>query len=154
MTEVIRFEVPATGHIGVGVRDGDQVYPIASTMSELLRLPLGELRQRCERPAVSPVAAASVVARPPLDGRGEVWAAGVTYRSSRQARMAESEASADVYARVYDAARPELFYKSAAWRVAGPGEPVAVRADSRIDVPEPELALILNNAAETIGYTI
>ena len=63
------------------------------------------------------------------DGRMEVWAAGVTYERSRTARMAESEQSADIYDRVYAAERPELFFKSAAWRVSGPGAPVSVRAD-------------------------
>ena len=68
--------------------------------------------------------------------------------------MAESEQSADVYDRVYAAERPELFFKSAAWRVSGPGAPVAVRADSSIDVPEPELAVVLNAAGAVAGYTI
>ena len=87
-------------------------------------------------------------------GGMEVWAAGVTYERSRTARMAESEQSADVYDRVYAAERPELFFKSAAWRVSGPGQPVSVRADSTIDVPEPELAVVLNAAGAVAGYTI
>ena len=90
----------------------------------------------------------------PVDGRTEVWAAGVTYERSRVARMTESEESADVYDRVYAADRPELFFKSAAWRVSGPGAPVSVRADSSIDVPEPELAVVLNAGCEIVGYTI
>jgi len=88
-----------------------------------------------------------------VDGRTEVWAAGVTYERSRTARMAESENSADIYDRVYAADRPELFFKSAAWRVSGPGAPVSVRADSTIDVPEPELAVVLNYAGDVVGYT-
>jgi 2-dehydro-3-deoxy-D-arabinonate dehydratase len=84
----------------------------------------------------------------------EVWAAGVTYERSRTARMAESEQSADIYDRVYAARRPELFFKSAAWRVSGPGGPVSVRSDSTIDVPEPELAVVLNAAGAVAGYTI
>jgi 2-dehydro-3-deoxy-D-arabinonate dehydratase len=68
--------------------------------------------------------------------------------------MAESEQSADIYDRVYAAERPELFFKSAAWRVSGPGRPVSVRSDSTIDVPEPELAVVLNAAGEVVGYTI
>jgi 2-dehydro-3-deoxy-D-arabinonate dehydratase len=90
----------------------------------------------------------------PLDGRTEVWAAGVTYERSRSARVEESEDSADIYAKVYDAPRPELFFKSAAWRVAGPGARVSVRADSAVNVPEPELAAVLNAAGEPVGYTI
>ena len=154
MTEIIRYQLPATGERAVGVRDDGRIYPVAATMSELLRLPLSEIRRRCERPDAKTVEAEEAVALPPLDGRAEVWAAGVTYQSSRLGRMAESKSSADVYARVYDAPRPELFYKSAAWRLVGPGEPVVVRADSKVDVPEPELALVLNSAAETVGYTI
>ena len=84
----------------------------------------------------------------------EVWAAGVTYERSKTERMTESEHSADVYDRVYSAERPEIFFKSAAWRVSGPGAPVSVRADSVIDVPEPELAVVLNSAGEVAGYTI
>lgn len=89
----------------------------------------------------------------PVDGRTEVWAAGVTYRRSQEARIEES-AVADVYARVYDAARPELFFKSAAWRVVAPGEPVAIRGDSPLNVPEPEVALVVNAHGETIGVTV
>ena len=99
-----------------------------------------------------PAADAELLA--PVDGRTEVWAAGVTYERSRTARMEESEQSADIYDRVYAAERPELFFKSAAWRVSGPGEPVSVRSDSAIDVPEPELAVVLNAAGEVVGYTI
>ena len=78
----------------------------------------------------------------------------VTYERSRTARMAESENSADIYDRVYEAERPELFFKSAAWKVRGPGAPVSVRADSRVDVPEPELAVVLNYAGDVVGYTV
>ena len=99
-----------------------------------------------------PAADAEVLA--PVDGRMEVWAAGVTYERSRTARMAESEQSADIYDRVYAARRPELFFKSAAWRVSGPGGPVSVRSDSTVDVPEPELAVVLNAAGAVAGYTI
>jgi 2-dehydro-3-deoxy-D-arabinonate dehydratase len=55
---------------------------------------------------------------------------------------------------VYGAARPELFFKSAAWRVSGPGAPVSVRGDSTVDVPEPELAVVLNYTGDVVGYTI
>jgi 2-dehydro-3-deoxy-D-arabinonate dehydratase len=84
----------------------------------------------------------------------EVWAAGVTYRRSREARVTESERAADVYELVYDAERPELFFKSVAWKVTGDGGRIAVRADSEIDVPEPELGLVLNSAGEIVGYTV
>ncbi|MGV9296678.1 fumarylacetoacetate hydrolase family protein [Amycolatopsis sp. NPDC003676] len=91
--------------------------------------------------------------RAPVDDDTEVWAAGVTYEVSREARMEES-GDADVYARVYEAERPELFFKSVGHRVRGPGEPIGVRDDSTWDVPEPELALVCNANAEIVGYTI
>lgn len=90
----------------------------------------------------------------PIDGRMEVWACGVTYIRSRDARMAESDRTPDIYDRVYDAERPELFFKSAAWRVVGPGGTVTVRRDSRINVPEPELAVVLDPEGRAVGLTI
>lgn len=89
----------------------------------------------------------------PLDDDTEVWAAGVTYEVSREARMAEST-EAGLYAKVYSAARPELFYKSVGWRVSGPGEPIGVRADSTWDVPEPELAVVCDAGGAVAGYTV
>ena len=123
-----------------------------ASLADLLAEPLSGIREICANPGGTPVPLAGLLA--PVDGRTEVWAAGVTYERSRTARMAESEQSADIYDRVYDAPRPELFFKSAAWRVSGPGAPVSVRADSAINVPEPELAVVLNHAAEVVGYTI
>ena len=82
-----------------------------------------------------------VVLLPPVDGRTEVWASGVTYEISREARVEESESSADVYRMVYDADRPELFFKAPAWRVVGDGQVVGIRTDSTLDVPEPEPSL-------------
>jgi len=88
---------------------------------------------------------------PPIEAAHEVWAAGVTYLRSREAREAES-AVKDVYARVYDAERPELFFKSVGWRVVGHDMPIRVRADSRWNVPEPELTLVVNASREIVGY--
>ena len=89
-------------------------------------------------------------------GNQEVWAAGVTYYRSRTARMAEShDAGADnFYDRVYSAERPELFFKATAHRVAGPGQTVRIRRDSRWNVPEPELALVITSDGKIVGYTI
>ncbi len=86
----------------------------------------------------------------------EVWAAGVTYYRSRDARIEESKGSGggDFYARVYDAERPELFFKSPAHRVAGPNTNVRIRKDSKWNVPEPELTLVINTTGKIIGYTI
>ncbi len=90
---------------------------------------------------------------PPLESQ-EVWAAGVTYRRSREARMEESEKEADVYDRVYSASRPELFFKATANRVAGPGAEVGIRSDSDWNVPEAELALAISSAGRIFGYSI
>jgi 2-dehydro-3-deoxy-D-arabinonate dehydratase len=89
-------------------------------------------------------------------GSQEVWAAGVTYFRSRSARMEESHAagSGSFYDRVYDAARPELFFKAAPWRVRGSGEPVRIRRDARWSVPEPEIVLAVNARGKIVGVTI
>jgi 2-dehydro-3-deoxy-D-arabinonate dehydratase len=84
----------------------------------------------------------------------EVWAAGVTYLRSKKARMDESEFSANAYDRVYEAERPELFFKSLAEKAVGPLEPVGIREDARWSVPEPELALVINSRGQVAGYTI
>ncbi len=86
----------------------------------------------------------------------EVWAAGVTYFRSRTARMEESKVAGggSFYDRVYEADRPELFFKATPHRVAAPGTPVRIRADSKWNVPEPELTLAINSAGKIFGYTI
>src|SRR5262249_42552770 len=84
----------------------------------------------------------------------EVWAAGVTYLRSRDARMVESEFSASAYDRVYDAVRPEIFFKSLPEKVVSPGDAVGIREDARWNVPEPELALVVNSSGPIAGYTI
>jgi 2-dehydro-3-deoxy-D-arabinonate dehydratase len=84
----------------------------------------------------------------------EVWAAGVTYLRSKKARMEESNFSANAYDRVYSALRPEIFFKSLPEKVVGPGEPVGIRTDAKWNVPEPELALIINSQGTIVGYTI
>ncbi len=90
---------------------------------------------------------------PPIEPAGEVWAAGVTYLRSREAREAESTVR-DVYSRVYEAERPELFFKAVGWRVVGHGMPIRVRSDSRWNVPEPELTLVANAHAEIVGFCV
>lgn len=92
---------------------------------------------------------------PPV-GRQEVWAAGVTYLRSRDARMEESQQSggASLYDRIYEAERPELFFKSLPHRVAGQKQDVYIRRDSSWNVPEPELTLFINSEGEIQGYTV
>ena len=90
---------------------------------------------------------------PPVD-RQEVWAAGVTYYQSRDARVREASYHRDVYLRVYNASRPELFFNSTPEKVVGPNDWIGIRGDSAWSVPEPELALAINPAMQIIGYTI
>ena len=123
-----------------------------TSVAALLRRSLAEVRALVDADG-EVVDAAGVEPRSIVDGRMEVWAAGVTYKRSRTAR-AEESTIADVYDRVYDAERPELFFKSVPWRVVIGGEPIGVRADSPINVPEPELAVVVNASAEIVGYTI
>jgi 2-dehydro-3-deoxy-D-arabinonate dehydratase len=87
----------------------------------------------------------------PIDPHQEVWAAGVTYLRSRDARKAES-AMANMYQKVYEAERPELFSKSLGWRVVGNGGPICIRKDSHWNIPEPELVLVINRYNEVVGY--
>jgi 2-dehydro-3-deoxy-D-arabinonate dehydratase len=89
----------------------------------------------------------------PVEGQ-EVWAAGVTYIRSKKARMNESSFGVNAYVRVYSAQRPEIFFKSLPEKVVGPGEPVGIRRDARWNVPEPELALVVNSRGSIVGYTI
>ncbi|WP_439379155.1 fumarylacetoacetate hydrolase family protein [Amycolatopsis lexingtonensis] len=152
MSHLVRF-ADGTGTIRVGLLAGEQLRPLAvASMSDLLRHSVAEIRELAES-AGEPVSAAEAQLLPPLDGRMEVWAAGVTYLRSEEARREES-ADEDVYARVYRAERPELFFKSAAWRVVTDGEPIAVRADSANNVPEPELGLLLTAGGEIAGYVV
>ncbi len=92
---------------------------------------------------------------PPV-GRQEIWASGVTYYSSREARIEESKdaGGGDFYDRVYNAERPELFFKSTASRAVGHKQDVRIRKDSKWNVPEPELTLVITPNAKIIGYTI
>lgn len=89
-------------------------------------------------------------------GTQEVWAAGVTYLRSKVARMEESEQTggATFYDKVYDAERPELFFKATARRTVGSGGLVRIRKDSTWDVPEPELTLVVNSSSKIVGYSI
>ena len=155
--QIVRFQ---SGTVGVGVglaEDGrrtGQLAPEHASLADLLRLSAPELR------AALATATATVWSDAPpgqllapIDGQTEVWAAGVTYKRSEEARMEES-GTPDVYAKVYTAERPEIFLKATARRVVGPEGTVVVRSDSTWDVPEPELAIVVNAHAEIVGYTI
>jgi len=92
---------------------------------------------------------------PPI-GNQEIWASGVTYMRSREARMEESKdaGGGDFYARVYDAERPELFFKATSYRTVGSGDTVRIRKDSKWNVPEPELTLFVCSKGTIEGYTV
>lgn len=89
-------------------------------------------------------------------GSQELWACGVTYLRSKSGREAESKTSgaSDFYARVYEAERPEVFFKANPHRIVGDGEKVAIRSDSTWNVPEPELTLVVTSSGKIVGYTI
>ncbi|MCU1659182.1 MAG: Fumarylacetoacetate hydrolase family protein [Pseudonocardiales bacterium] len=151
---VVRF-IEAGGPAAVGAVSGGVIYPLpVASHTELLRMNLGDLRL-CVEGALDkyPRELGATTLLPIIDARTEVWAAGVTYLSSRMAREDESQ-EPTVYSRVYDHHRPELFFKAPAWRVVNDGEPIRVRGDSDLNVPEPELALVLSNVGEILGYTI
>jgi 2-dehydro-3-deoxy-D-arabinonate dehydratase len=150
---VVRFQSPG-GRPQAGVRTGDTVAPVlgVTDLAELLRLTAEEFRAAVGKTGDA-VPAGSVKLLPPLDGRGEVWCAGVTYERSRGARMEES-GDEDIYDRVYSAERPELFLKSPAWRLVTDGEQIGIRVDSGHDVPEPELAIVANAHGEIVGFTV
>ncbi|BEL01889.1 hypothetical protein Q0Z83_000800 [Actinoplanes sichuanensis] len=124
-----------------------------STLTDLLAAPLDRARAVVEdaaHHAGPPIPMGYFL--PPLD-RQEVWAAGVTYRRSRDGRQEESGYGA-LYDQVYTGERPEIFFKSSPWRVVGDHDDVGIRADSGWDVPEPEVGLVLNAAGEVFGYTL
>lgn len=140
------------------VTDDDTVLDLTPTgltsLTALLesRDPVAALRVAAHGPLPHhPVA--SVRLHAPVE-RQEVWAAGVTYLRSKAARMEESDFSATAYDRVYDAERPEIFFKALADKVIPTGEPVGIRRDSTWNVPEPELALVLSSRGQVVGYTI
>ncbi len=136
----------ARGPAGEGPRE---LLAASLTIDALLGGGPGALAAALRGPAAGPVpAGARIVA--PIGGQ-EVWAAGVTYTRSLDARMLES-GTPDPYERVYQAERPELFFKAAPGRVRGPGEPVGIRSDSGWDVPEPELAVVADRAGHIVGY--
>ena len=124
--------------------------PLPLSLAELLALPLAEAQSAVEQvsgPALPFVAADAL---PPVDEQ-EVWAAGVTYRRSRDGRIEES-GNETLYDHVYASARPEIFFKATPARVVTDGQPVGIRADSDWDVPEAEIGLVINAGGEIVGY--
>jgi 2-dehydro-3-deoxy-D-arabinonate dehydratase len=151
----------ADGTRGVAVLEDDVIRLLdlaqvehCRTLADVLHAPdPSGLAQFLIDPNSPPIRVEEVALLAPID-RQEVWAAGVTYKRSQVARMEESEHGATHYDRVYQADRPELFFKATPNRVAGPDQPVRVRADSRWSVPEPEFTLVLSPDGKIVGYTI
>ena len=144
----------ANGTIRTAVPEGDQLRLLSATLSEILHAaqPADALRDRLDRSRESvPLGQAKLLA--PIDQQ-EVWAAGVTYKRSEEARKRESVGAARFYDLVYTAPRPELFFKAPAYRVRGPGQSVHIRRDARWSVPEPELALVISPALKLVGFSI
>ena len=155
MTSIVRFVDSAAGCARPGVLDDDGVHPIESveTLAALLHRPLVEIREHVEGALGNPPVDGVPRLLSPIDGDTPVWGAGVTYRVSQEARIEES-GDEDVYIRVYNAERPELFLKCVAHEVVTDGEPVGRRPDSDNDTPEPELALMLNVDGEIVAYGV
>ena len=123
--------------------------PPSLNLSSLLEMSREEMNQILK--TLSNAESASGKEEAPIDPYQEVWAAGVTYLRSRDARKEES-AVADMYQKIYEAERPEIFSKSIGWRVSGNGAPIRIRKDSKWNVPEPELVLVINRHNEIVGY--
>jgi 2-dehydro-3-deoxy-D-arabinonate dehydratase len=142
---------------GFLLKSDDQYFTVHGTdFDELLNLPnlQDHLREVSRRgPAVEPPAREDILA--PV-GTQEIWAAGVTYERSREGRREESKESgaAVFYSKVYDAERPELFFKAPGWRAIGPNAKIRVRKDAKWNVPEPELVLVINSDRQIVGYTL
>ncbi|HPM84368.1 MAG TPA: fumarylacetoacetate hydrolase family protein [Candidatus Anammoximicrobium sp.] len=148
-----------SGEPRIGQLDGDRVVPLDlsrssfQTLADILEADDPEQAARSLLDAGRETPASDVGLLAPID-RQEVWAAGVTYQRSQAARMEESAAAASCYDRVYSSPRPELFFKANPHRVAGPGQPLRIRADSAWNVPEPEITLVLNSRLQLVGFTV
>ena len=155
--KLAKYLLPS-GDAGVGSVNDDAVTPLDlsrqfRSLFEILEAdnPL-EAADFLAKPKAK-VPLASVTLLPPIDHQ-EVWAAGVTYKRSRTARMEESTSAASCYDLVYASPRPELFFKASPHRVSGPGQPLRIRADSDWNVPEPEMTLVINSELKLVGFTI
>jgi 2-dehydro-3-deoxy-D-arabinonate dehydratase len=135
-----------------GVDEGPRALIAAEwSLARLLSLPAKQFAKAVRSTSEEALPVGALMRAPVADQ--EIWAAGVTYERSRAARGEESKLP-DQYDRVYEAERPEVFFKSTGRRVRACGEPVGIRADSTWDVPEPELALVVNNSGDIVAYTI
>src|SRR5262245_44182489 len=156
--KLAKFRYPA-GQVGVGRVEGDYLLPLDlsggqyRSLFEILEAdsPYEAVQFLAQRD--EPIALEDITLLPPIDEQ-EVWAAGVTYKRSKTARMEESATAASCYDRVYASPRPELFFKATPHRVAGHGQPLRIRADSNWNVPEPELTLVISSKLQLVGFTV
>jgi len=171
MTHLVRFIHPQIGpHPHLGLLADNTVYDVSDVALSLgawlrssqgrVAAAIGELETQMPRAASYPASDFAPAPRAgaphylaPVDDQ-EIWAAGVTYEQSRAARQEEAQDGGDIYARVYSAERPELFFKAAGWRVVPPGSAVGIRADASWSVPEPELGVLFNPAMEVVGFAV
>lgn len=153
-----KYRLP-TGHVGVGRLEGDQILPFDfsggqyRSLFDILEADNPHEAAEFLTQADEHIPLAEVSLLPPIDEQ-EVWAAGVTYKRSKAARMEESAAAASCYDRVYASPRPELFFKANPHRVVGHGQPLRIRSDSNWNVPEPELTLVLSSKLDLVGFTV
>jgi 2-dehydro-3-deoxy-D-arabinonate dehydratase len=156
--KLFRFESSRGPHVGIDI-EGSR-FDLTSTSSAFHDIaawlavadPIRSVLDSVEACRSFPIDPAATIL-PPLDHQ-EVWASGVTYLRSKVARMDESRQSAYIYDRVYEAERPELFFKAVPSRVSGHLMPIRIRRDSTWNVPEPELVLVISSRGEVVGTTI
>lgn len=167
---LVRFQHPQQG-VRIGVIDGETLMDVTRsypTIGAFLRASSGRIEaaladlRGAMHASIDRYPASALDATPEPDAlrwlapcdEQDVWASGVTYERSRAARQEEAVDGGDVYARVYAAERPELFFKARGERVVGHGDTVGIRTDATWNVPEPELALVITPALEVIGFTV
>jgi len=121
------------------------------SFTEFMSLPKSQINEYIENRSIAEPAVGALLA--PIEDEQEVWASGVTYYRSRDAREAETDIK-NIYAKVYQADRPELFFKAIGWRAVGHHFPIRVRRDSAWNVPEPELTLVVNSQSQILGYCV
>jgi 2-dehydro-3-deoxy-D-arabinonate dehydratase len=149
-TALVRVRIDGATHLARW-RDGRLVDLHPLTLDGLLKLTSGEMRALLGAREWRELDPSAVELAAPADSQ-EVWAAGVTYLRSREARLEET-ARKNIYEHVYETDRPELFFKAAGWRVVAHGEEIGTREDSTWSVPEPELAVLANSRAELVAYS-
>lgn len=165
--KTVRYQHPTDGSTQLGILHQENVYSVTAQIPQwtdplpmwyafqALCISANEAKAKLIQGEPIPYATLEreSLLLPPVVAQ-EVWASGVTYERSRAARNAETKISHSVYDLVYEAERPELFFKATADRVVPPGKPLSLRSDSSWMVPEPEVSLVLTSAGAIVGWTI